>query len=64
MIAFTGPVGAEKITLATNFCDRFADEAVCLIVNAAIFMNQNQFLERIQGALGLKLVGSWMLIRQ
>ena len=58
MIAVTGPVGAGKTTLAKHFCDRFADEAVCIKVDAALFMNQNQFLETIQGVLGFKLVDS------
>jgi len=52
MIAVTGPLGAGKTTLATNFCDRFADEAVCVKVAATLFMNQNQFLETLQDALG------------
>ena len=55
MIAVTGPLGAGKTTLATNFCDRFAEEAVCVKVVATLFMNQNQFLETLQGALGFKL---------
>lgn len=58
MIAVTGPVGTGKTTLATNFCDRFADEAVCVKVDANLFMNQNQFLETLKGALGFKLGGS------
>ena len=55
MIAVTGPLGAGKTTLATNFCDRFADEAVCVKVVATLFMNQNQFVEALQSALGFKL---------
>ena len=55
MIAVTGPLGAGKTTLATNFCDRFADEAVCVKVAATLFMNQNQFVEALQSALGFKL---------
>ena len=58
MIAVTGPMGAGKTTLATNFCERFADEAVCVKVDATLFMNQNQFLETLQGALGFKFWGS------
>lgn len=58
MIAVTGPLGAGKTTLATNFCDRFADEAVCVKVAATLFMNQNQFLETLQDALGFKSTGS------
>lgn len=54
MIAVTGPLGAGKTTLAKNFCDRFADEAVCVRVAATLFMNQNQFLESLQDALGFK----------
>lgn len=54
MIAVTGPLGAGKTTLAANFCDRFADEAVCVKVAATLFMNQNQFLETLQDALGFK----------
>ncbi|MBL4573605.1 MAG: AAA family ATPase, partial [Gammaproteobacteria bacterium] len=51
MIAVTGPLGAGKTTLATNFCGRFADEAVCVKIVATLFMNQNQFLETLQDAL-------------
>ena len=58
MIAVTGPLGAGKTTLATNFCDRFADEAVCVKVAATLFMNQSQFLEKLQDALGFKPTGS------
>ena len=58
MIAVTGPLGAGKTTLATNFCDRFADEAVCVRVAAALFMSQSQFLEKLQGALGFKPTGT------
>ena len=58
MIAVTGPVGAGKTTLATNFCDRFADEAVCVKVDAALFMNQDKFLQTLQDALGFKLADS------
>jgi len=58
MIAVTGPLGAGKTTLATNFCNRFADEAVCVKVAATLFMNQNQFLETLQDALGFKPAGS------
>ena len=58
MIAVTGSLGAGKTTLAENLCDRFAGEAVCVKVDAALFMNQNQFLETIQGVLGFKLVDS------
>ncbi|PCI81183.1 MAG: hypothetical protein COB20_02135 [SAR86 cluster bacterium] len=54
MIAVTGPLGAGKTTLATNFCDRFADEAVCVKVAATLFMNQHQFLVTLQDALGFK----------
>ena len=57
-IAVTGPLGAGKTTLATNFCDRFANEAVCVKVAATLFMNQNQFLETLQDALGFKRTGS------
>ena len=58
MIAVTGPLGAGKTTLATNFCDRFADEAVCVKVAAALFMSQSQFLEKLQDALGFKPTGT------
>lgn len=51
MIAVTGPIGSGKTTLATNFRDRFAEEAVCIKITATLFMNQNQFLEPLQGAL-------------
>ena len=54
MISVTGPLGAGKTTLATNLCDRFADEAVVAKVAATLFMNQSQFLEMLQGALGFK----------
>ncbi len=54
MIAVTGPLGAGKTTLAANFCDRFSDEAVCVKVAATLFMNQAQFLETLQDALGFK----------
>ena len=57
-IAVTGPLGAGKTTLATNFCDRFSNEAVCVKVAATLFMNQNQFLETLQDALGFKRTGS------
>lgn len=56
MIAVTGPLGAGKTTLARNFSDRFADEAVCVRVAATMFMNQNQFLESLQDALSFKPV--------
>lgn len=56
MIAVTGPLGAGKSTLAKNFRDRFADEAVCVSVAATMFMNQNQFLESLQDALSFKPV--------
>ena len=58
MIAVTGPLGAGKTTLATNLCDRFADEAVVAKVAATLFMNQSQFLEMLQGALGFKFTDS------
>lgn len=58
MIAVTGPLGAGKTTLATNFCDRFADEAVCVKVAATLFMNQTQFLEVLQETLRVKPVDS------
>ena len=58
MIAVTGPLGAGKTTLATNFCGRFAEEAVCVKVAATLFMNQNQFLETLQDALEFKPTGS------
>ena len=58
MIAVTGPLGAGKTTLATNFCDRFADEAVCVKVAATLIMNQSQFLETLQDSLGFKPMGS------
>ncbi|GJM13328.1 MAG: hypothetical protein DHS20C12_17310 [Pseudohongiella sp.] len=54
MIAITGPLGAGKTTLAANFCNRFAEEAVCVKVAATLFMNQNQFLEALQDPLGFK----------
>ena len=54
MIAVTGPLGAGKTTLSTNFCDRFVDEAVCIKVAATLFMNQDQFLETLQDALEFK----------
>ena len=58
MISVTGPLGAGKTTLATNLCDRFADEAVVAKVAATLFMNQSQFLEMLQGALGFKFTDS------
>ena len=58
MIAVTGPLGAGKTTLAANFCDRFAEEAVCVKVAATLFMNQNQFLETLQDALEFKSADS------
>ena len=54
MIAVTGPLGAGKTTLATNFCERFADEAVCVRVAATLFMNQGQFLDSLQSSLSFK----------
>lgn len=54
MIAVTGPLGAGKTTLATNFCERFADEAVCVRVAATLFMNQGQFLDALQSSLSFK----------
>lgn len=54
MIAVTGPLGAGKTTLATNFCNRFSDEAVCVKVTATLFMHQNQFLESLQNVLPRK----------
>jgi DamX protein len=57
MIAVTGPLGAGKTTLAANFCDRFADEAVCVKIAATLFMNQNQFLESLQDSLGFNTAG-------
>ena len=54
MIAVTGPLGAGKTTLATNFCERFADEAVCVRVAATLFMNQGQFLDALQSSLSVK----------
>lgn len=54
MIAVTGPLGAGKTTLAANFCDRFAEEAVCIKVAATLFMNQEQFLEALQASLPFK----------
>ena len=54
MIAVTGPLGAGKTTLAANFCDRFAEEAVCVKVAATLFMNQGQFLEALQASLPFK----------
>ena len=54
MIAVTGPLGAGKSTLAANFCDRFAEEAVCIKVAATLFMNEGQFLESLQAALPFK----------
>ena len=58
MISVTGPLGAGKTTLATDLCDRFADEAVVAKVAATLFMNQSQFLEMLQGALGFKFTDS------
>jgi len=58
MIAVTGPLGAGKTTLATHFCDRFAEEAVCVKVAATLFMNQTQFLEILQDGLDLKPANS------
>ena len=58
MISVTGPLGAGKTTLATNLCERFADEAVVAKVAATLFMNQSQFLEMLQGALGFKFTDS------
>jgi DamX protein len=54
MIAVTGPLGAGKTTLATNFCERFANEAVCVRVAATLFMNQGQFLDSLQSSLSFK----------
>lgn len=54
MIAVTGPLGAGKTTLAKNFSDRFAEEAVCVNIAATMFMNQDQFLESLQDALSFK----------
>ena len=54
MIAVTGPLGAGKTTLAKNFCERFADEAVCVRVAATLFMNQGQFLDSLQSSLSFK----------
>ncbi len=54
MIAVTGPLGAGKTTLAANFCDRFAEEAVCVKVASTLFMNQGQFLEALQAGLPFK----------
>lgn len=54
MVAVTGPLGAGKTTLATNFRHRFAEEAVCVKVAATLFMNQGQFLSALQDALGFK----------
>lgn len=54
MIAVTGPLGAGKTTLAKNFCERFADEAVCVRVAATLFMNQGQFLDALQSSLSFK----------
>jgi len=54
MIAVTGPLGAGKTTLAKNFCERFADEAVCVRVAATLFMNQRQFLDALQSSLSFK----------
>ena len=54
MIAVTGPLGAGKTTLATNFCERFADEAVSVRVAATLFMNQGQFLDALQSSLSFK----------
>tara|TARA_B110000858_G_scaffold185553_1_gene227854 strand:- start:21799 stop:23445 length:1647 start_codon:yes stop_codon:yes gene_type:complete len=54
MIAVTGPLGAGKTTLATNFRHRFAEEAVCVKIAATLFMNQNEFLGALQDALGFK----------
>jgi len=51
MIAVTGPLGAGKSTLATNFCDRFAEEAVCVKIGATLFMNQSQFLDALHAGL-------------
>lgn len=59
MIAVTGVLGAGKTTLAANFCDRFADEAVCVNVAATLFMNQAQFLEPLHDALGFQPADSW-----
>lgn len=55
MIAVTGPLGAGKSTLAANFCDRFAEEAVCIKIAATLFMNQAQFLEALQAGLPFKM---------
>ncbi|MEX0963444.1 MAG: AAA family ATPase [Pseudohongiellaceae bacterium] len=51
MIAVTGPLGAGKTTLATNFRARFAEEAVCVKIAATMFMNQSQFLDSLQEGL-------------
>lgn len=54
MIAVTGPLGAGKSTLASNFCDRFAEEAVCVKIAATLFMNQSQFLDALHAGLPFK----------
>lgn len=42
-----GNPGSGKTTLAREFRNSFADEAVCVQVQASLFMNQAQFLEAL-----------------
>jgi DamX protein len=51
LVAVAGPLGAGKTTLAENFCDRFADEAICVKVTATLFMTPSQFLEPFRDVL-------------
>lgn len=45
--AVSGALGAGKTTLAREFSNTFADEAVCVQVQATLFMNRMQFLEAL-----------------
>jgi DamX protein len=42
-----GPLGSGKSTLAREFARRLGNDAVCLTVQATLFMNQNQFLDAL-----------------
>lgn len=45
--AVCGPLGAGKSTIAAEFRKSFSEEALCVPVQATLFMNQSQFLEAI-----------------
>lgn len=51
LVAVAGSLGAGKTTLAENFCDRFADEAICVKVTATLLMTPSQFLEPFRDVL-------------